>query len=141
MEYSERVTLDAHTLIWYVHEDSNIRLSRVALDVIDNAERNGTIYVPTVALLEILRLIEKKRYPLSFDTLVERIRHSRSYQPVPLDMDIIEVTKRFPALELHDRVIVATAIVTNSVLVSRDKEIRAAGVRVVWSKAELGNTT
>jgi len=58
MEQGKRITIDAHTLIWYVHKDSNVRLSKPALDAIHMAESYGTIYVPIVALLEILWMIE-----------------------------------------------------------------------------------
>lgn len=62
-----RITLDAHTLVWYVHEPSKSNLSSLALETIRSAERGGIIYVPTIALLEVLRVIEKGRYPLSLN--------------------------------------------------------------------------
>jgi hypothetical protein len=60
------------------------------------------------------------------------LERNASYQIVPFDTDLLRTTMRLPGLELHDRVITATAMLTNSVLVSRDREIRASGVTVVW---------
>lgn len=42
MEY-DRITVDAHSLIWYVHEPSNVKLTQKALEIIDNAENENNI--------------------------------------------------------------------------------------------------
>ena len=60
MKYGQKLTLDAHTLIWYFHEESNKMLSSNALAAIKDAEESGIIYVPTVVLMEIMRVLEKK---------------------------------------------------------------------------------
>ncbi len=127
-----RITVDAHALIWYTDVKSNRYLSSRAMDAITSAEREGIIYVPIIVLLEILSVIEKGRYPLDFDALLLDIERNTSYQIVPFDTDLLKMAMRLPGLELHDRVIAATAMLTNSVLVSRDREIRASGVPVVW---------
>lgn len=132
MEY-DRITVDAHSLIWYVHEPSNVKLTQKALEIIDNAERNGIIYVPSIVLLEILRLVEKGKYPISFDALVKNIENHARYEVIPLNTELISILKNIHGLELHDRVIVATAMMTNTILVSKDREIRAAGLNVIWS--------
>jgi len=132
MEY-DRITVDAHSLIWYVHEPSNVKLTKKAIEIIDNAERNGIIYVPSIVLLEILRLVEKGKYPISFDALVKSIENHARYEVIPLNTDLISILKNIHGLELHDRVIVATAMMTNTILVSKDREIRAAGLNVIWS--------
>jgi len=132
MEQS-RITLDAHTLIWYFHTESNIKLSQRALTVIMEAEESGIIYVPSVAMLEILRLIEKGKFPLSYDDLLFHIEQSIAYNLISLDNELLktvpDVTDR---LELHDRVIVATAIFTDTSLVSKDIKISKVYDRVIW---------
>jgi len=128
-----RITLDAHTLIWYFHTESNIKLSQKALTVIMEAEESGIIYVPSVAMLEILRLIEKGKFPLSYDDLLFHIEQSIAYNLISLDNELLktvpDVTDR---LELHDRVIVATAIFTDTFLVSKDIKISKVYDRVIW---------
>jgi len=132
MEQS-RITLDAHTLIWYFHTESNNKLSQRALTVIMEAEESGIIYVPSVAMLEILRLIEKGKFPLSYDDLLFHIEQSIAYNLISLDNELLktvpDVTDR---LELHDRVIVATAIFTDTSLVSKDIKISKVYDRVIW---------
>ncbi len=80
----DRITLDTHILIWYIHEESNARLSQRALTAIMSAEENGRIYVPAVVLIEILSLLEKRRYPISFDDMLQDIEDNEAYTIVPL---------------------------------------------------------
>jgi PIN domain nuclease of toxin-antitoxin system len=127
-----RITLDTHTLIWYVHEPSKNNLSPLALEAIRSAERDGIIYVPAIALLEVLSVIEKGKYPLVFELLLSDLERSTRYQVIPFDVKLLRVTANVEALTLHDRVIAATAISTNSLLISKDRAIRASGVTVVW---------
>ena len=132
MEYRKRITIDAHTLIWYYHEDSNIKLSHRALTAILEAEEKGIIYVSTVVLMEVLRLLEKGKYPIIFDDFLKDIEDDEAYKIVPLTTEVIKAMKSFPNLELHDRAIVATALITDSVLVSKDIEISRVYNRVIW---------
>jgi PIN domain nuclease of toxin-antitoxin system len=129
-----RITLDAHTLIWFFHTESNNKLSRQAMTIIIEAEENGTIYVPTVVLMEVMRILEKKKYPVPFDEILQYIEENEAYKIVPLTTKIIKVIRNFQSRDLHDRVIISTALITDSVLVSKDKEIKATGLNVIWSK-------
>ncbi len=127
-----RITLDTHSLIWYVHEPSKSNLSSLALNTIKSVERDGIIYIPTIALLEALSIIEKGKYPLVFEALISGLEQSTHYQIIPFDIELLRATANVKGLTLHDRVIVATAILTDSVLVSKDRAIRASGITVAW---------
>ncbi len=128
-----RITIDAHALIWYLHEPSRCFLSARALEAITLAENTGIIYVPSVALLEILRLIEKRKFPLIFSDLLSRINRSAVYKLIPLDGELLKTVPDVnDKLELHDRTIVATAIITDTELVSTDSKIPDVYNRVIW---------
>ena len=127
-----RITLDAHTIVWSVDEMLNHKLSSAAKQAITYAEKNGIIYIPTIALLEVLRLIEKGRISLSFDKLLSGIEKSKHHKIIPFDTRLLKASIPIEGLELHDRLIVATAVMTNSVLISRDRAIGALGINVVW---------
>jgi PIN domain nuclease of toxin-antitoxin system len=131
---SARITIDSHALIWYVDEELKTNLSSSALNTIREAEENGIIYVPIIALLEIYRLIEKGRIRLSFDILLSGIEQGTNYQLIPFDIELLRLAVSISGLELHDKLIFATAMLTNSALVSRDRAIRAKGtkVKVMW---------
>jgi len=96
------------------------------------AEANGTIYVPTVVLIEVMRLLEKGRYPISFDDMLQEVEKNEVYSIVPLTTAIVRTMRNIHDLELHDRVIVATAVMTDSALVSMDISISESYDLVVW---------
>ena len=128
-----RITIDAHALVWYLHELSRKFLSKKALKTIMLAENEGFIYVPSVVMLEILRLIEKGKFPLSFSNLLSSIEQSEAYKLIALDNESLKSTYEVDSkLELHDRVIVATAIMTDTELVTKDLLISNAYSRVIW---------
>jgi len=130
----KRITLDIHSLIWYLHLASNNKLSEEAFRIIKEAESDGIIYVSVVVLMEIMRLLEKGKYPVSFDEIMQYIEENEAYKIVPLTTKIVKAIREFPGRDLHDRVIMATALITESILVSKDKEISAAGFNIIWSK-------
>ena len=127
-----RITIDTHALIWSVDEALHHKLSPLAKRTIIKAEKSGVIYVPTIVLLETLRLVEKGRSPLLFDDLLGGLERSNHHRIIPFDTKVLRVAMTVKGLELHDRLIVATAILTNSTLVSKDRAIGASEVTVVW---------
>jgi PIN domain nuclease of toxin-antitoxin system len=127
-----RITLDAHALIWYIYEQSNSMLTKKALDTINEAMDNGIIYVPTIILLEILRLIEKKKYPISFNKLMDTLKRNDAFEIVPLTTEIVELSEKLQHWDIHDRVIIATAIYTDTDLVSADEDVTKIYNRVIW---------
>ena len=127
----DKITLDTHILIWYIHEESNVRLSQKALTAIMQAEENGNIYLPAVVLVEVLALLEKGRYPISFDDMLQDIEDNEAYIVVPLTTEVIRIMSSLKGLELHDRAIVATAIMTDTDLVSINTDISKRYRRVL----------
>jgi PIN domain nuclease of toxin-antitoxin system len=131
-----RITIDTHTLIWSLDKELNRKLSEPAKRIILKAENDGIIFIPIVVLLEMLRLIEKGKCQLPFDIIVNGLKNSDNHQIIPFGVDLIDIVKTIQGLELHDRLIVATAIYTDSVLVSKDQEIQKTGLNVIWSATE-----
>jgi PIN domain nuclease of toxin-antitoxin system len=128
---SKNITLDTHVLVWYVDEPLKGKLSSAALKAIREAEEGGIIYIPAIALMETLDLVEKKRSSISFDELMISIEESVSYRIVPIDAKLLRATIPLKGLDIHDRLILATAILTDSVLVSRDRDFKTR-LNVVW---------
>jgi len=126
------IPIDTHSLVWYIHEASNRKLSRRALEIIQEAELYGTIYVSVITLMEIVDLSEKGRISISFTDVASTIEENEAYQIVPFDEELLKVAIPLKGLEIHDRLILATAILTGSVLVCKDRAIRNQGANVVW---------
>ncbi|GJQ47608.1 MAG: PIN domain-containing protein [Candidatus Jettenia sp.] len=126
------ITLDTHTFIWYLDKSLNNKLSQKALKTIQEAEGSYTIYLPIIVLMEILYLIEKGRVNVSFHKLLSNLEKSSNYEIVSFDTRLLKIVETIRGLEVHDRLILATALVTGSSLVSNDREIHAKGIKVIW---------
>lgn len=126
------LTLDTHALVWYLDKSLNNKLSQKALKAIQEAEGSYTIYIPIIVLMEILYLVEKGRINLSFPKLLLTLEESMNYRIVSFDTRLLKIAETIKGMEAHDRLIMATALLTGSPLVSNDKEIRAKGIRVIW---------
>lgn len=126
------ITLDTHAFIWYLDKSLNNKLSPKALKTIKEAEDSYTVYLPIIVLMEVLYLIEKGRVNLSFHKLLLNLEESVNYEIVPFDTRLLKIAETIKGLEVHDRLILATAILTGSPLITNDKEIHAKGVKVIW---------
>jgi predicted nucleic acid-binding protein len=124
---------DAHPLIWHFTQDP--RLSPKALEVFrSSAAGREIIIVPTIVLGEILHVSEAGKMQGSFQDVLSRIEEGDNYEIVALDLQVLKAASEIQVgLEMHDRFITATAKVLGLPLITKDKEITAAGiVEVVW---------
>ena len=107
---SELYVVDTHALLWYLAEDQS--LGKKAKKVLDRADKGDVdIVIPTTVLAEALFITEKHKVDFEFLDIIETIKNSSNYTISPLDIEIIlrcHDLKSIP--ELHDRIIVATAI-------------------------------
>ncbi len=126
------LTLDTHKLIWYLDKSLNNKLSVNAIGMIAMAEEEGSINIPVIVLVEILYLIEKNRIKLKFNDLLKKLEKNDAYNIVPLDVSILEEFEKLKGLEAHDRIILATAKVTKTLLVSKDEMLRNNYKGVFW---------
>ncbi|MET0267294.1 MAG: type II toxin-antitoxin system VapC family toxin [Duganella sp.] len=130
------ILLDTHALIWWREGDP--RLSRHAQSVIANEEQIGIIAISAFSFWEIAMLEKRKRLQLS-SGLSQWIAVTEALACtlfVPVDTNIAVASVHLPS-GLHqdpaDRIIVATAIVLNTPLVTVDKQLRAyPHVQTIW---------
>lgn len=122
------ITLDTHAFIWYLDKSLNNKLSPRALKAIKEAEDLYTVYLPIIVLMEVLYLVEKGRVNLSFHKRLLNLEESVNYEIVPFDTRLLKIAETIKELEVHDRLILATAILTGSLLVGNDKEMHAKGM-------------
>jgi len=125
--------LDTHAIVWHVDNDS--RLSPAAAAVLDNLA--AELVIPTMALVEIRFLYAKGRIKTSPPSVQQRIIAARNCKVHPLDE---EVVSQIPTgLNIHDSIIVATALVYRDVfqqpttLITKDSEISRSGlIQTLW---------
>ena len=90
--------------------------------------------MPTIVLAELYYISEKGRIILSFNETLKKIEAHAKFNIIPLDIGTIKETLNIPYdLEMHDKLIVATAIQHNAGLITKDEEIRKSDfVTVYW---------
>jgi len=102
---------DAHALAWYFTNDA--RLGSQASRVFDLSEKGEClILIPTVVLAELFHISRKRRITLRFEELLEKVERETNFVVTDLDLATIKVLPQtLPLTELHDQIIVATALI------------------------------
>jgi predicted nucleic acid-binding protein len=124
---------DTNAFVWFLTKDN--KLGRKAMEVFLQADEAETqIVVPSIVLLETLHICEKHRMEIKFADVLERIRGVLNYPVYPLDLKVIEECRKLKQLDLHDRVIVATAKLLNAKVLTKDEDIlKSKLVEVIWA--------
>lgn len=123
--------LDTHPLIWYFSGQETLSLK--AKEIIDSIFTGKiTCFISSIVLLEAYHLSLKKKNFI-FPIFLKKIRMT-NILIVPLDK--IVLSKCFelsPSLDIHDRIIAATAIVNKSVLITKDDLLQKySKVATLW---------
>lgn len=134
------ITLDTHSLLWYLDKGQNKKLSAPALRAIIAAEEEGLIYVPAIVVMETVRIIEKGRFSLHIGedrgaqatAFLSMIDYHGCYRIVPIDARVLRAAIPLRDLKIHDRLVLATATLTRTPLVTKDRAIAATGANTVW---------
>jgi len=100
----------------------------------DTEDGKKFIWISIISLVEIMYLVEKNRISPDLKEFIRKIKNSGNYRIMELDVDIIEVASKIKGLELHDRLIVATAKHLDIPIITSDQVIIDSGIiRVIWS--------
>lgn len=128
MEYlADTVVLIRH----FVKADKLPLKVRSILSEVDNGQ--GVIWISVVSLMEILYLAEKNKINLNLQQAIEEIERSKNYKVIDLTVSIIKVANEIKDLELHDRLIAATAKYLGMPLLTSDKQIiESRQVDTIW---------
>lgn len=128
MEY----VADTMVLIRYFSRSG--ALGTKAQEVLKGTNRGeNIIWVSIISLAEIMYLAEKNRIPLTLDMMREVLENADNYGIVDLDIEIVMVADTISGLELHDRLIVATAKHLEVPMITSDHQITDSGaVDIVW---------
>jgi len=127
------IVTDTHPWVWFL--TANPHLSTKAKSSLSDS--SNLIVVPSIVMLEIKYLYDRKRISIAFDEVVEKAETTENVVIHPLD--IFVATFAPIKLEIHDAIIVGTAINLSQQhdepvsLVTRDETITKSGlVRVIW---------
>lgn len=123
-----KFVIDTHVLFWYLIP--NKKLKQETREVLRSAK---DIFIPTIVILELFYIMSKLKLTNRFKKLLERIKASKKYVIVSLDIKITEaVTISKRKLEMHDNIIVSTAKSLNLPLVTKDPQIKKVYKNTIW---------
>lgn len=123
-----KIVVDTHTLFWYFYPSRN--LSKKASSILLEANK---IFIPTIVILELFYLLNKLKLDHKYPAIISKIESSNKYTVVSLDLRLVKtVTKLTNKLELHDRIIVATAKLLKLKLITKDPIIKENFEDVIW---------
>ena len=125
--------VDTHALVWFL--EGNSRLGEVARSIM--ADPESQLVLPALVLAEAAHLYARKRTPVSVDQILQEIAGAENCTVYPLDEQVATLVSG--QLDIHDAIIVATALVFQNALgesatiITRDQAITAAQiVPTVW---------
>ncbi len=130
------ITADTHIIIWDALKPE--LLSRKAKDALRSANETEGILFCEISLWEIAMLIRRKRIEIDISYLefINLLKSSNNYVFKGISPEIAELSVDLPEginQDPADRIICATAILTNSKLITADKNLRKSKlVKTIW---------
>ncbi len=127
---------DTHTALWHLFDDP--RLSPAAERFIEEAAAaRHNIAISSISLAEVVYLVEKGRLPpTAYDELTQALTDPEHvFAEAVFTSGIVEAMRqvsRADVPDLPDRIVAATALYFGVPIISRDRCIRAAGLKAVW---------
>lgn len=111
------------------------KIGKRAKQILRDADKGqNTILISIVSMIEIMYLSERNKIPLDLKKMKHKLRGLDNYGIVDLDLDIVETATTLQGLELHDRLIVSSALFLNVPILTSDQVIKNAGmIDVIWS--------
>jgi len=123
-----RYLIDTQALAWFFTDTA--KLSKKAFSILKDS--NIEVIIPTVVLAELMH-VAKKRLEIDFKSILNQIKSLRNCEICPLNLEVIEEMLQVDdTLEMHDRIIVASAMLTNASLISKDSKIQKIYKKTVW---------
>ncbi len=130
------IVVDTHVIIWQALSDQKI--TSQARRAIQQANADGEILASEISIWEIAMIIKKGRLKIDTDCLafMDLLLCAHSYQFLGITPEIAHVSVNLPdeiSRDPADRIICATAIVSDAVLITADKSLRASStVKTIW---------
>lgn len=122
---------DTHPLVWYLKKQK-ILSSRAEKSIREVFQGKAVGVLSTMVILETYYVKLKDPY-FDFSKFL-RIINRPNIKIISFDEKVLEQSYILPSeIDIHDRIIVATSIVTDSQLVSKDKTLRSLfPEEIIW---------
>ncbi len=130
-----KFVLDTHTVLWHMTGDRKLAQNAKAVLM----EPSSDLIFPAIAVAEALFIIQAGKSSALVKDLWEFTFATANVAFYPLDEAVLRKSAELTAIpEMHDRQIVATALVlqgtdTEAIILTRDPIIQASGlVKTLW---------
>ena len=128
------IVLDTHALLWWALDPE--RLSAAARDAVDEMERHGG-FASAISIWELGVKVQRGRLelPISVEEFARRIERGRVVELLPVDTStwLRSLSLRWNHSDPADRVIVATALIRGTRVITKDQAIHAfPDITSVW---------
>jgi predicted nucleic acid-binding protein len=109
-------------------------LGKRAKEIISQAEDNQhQLFVSIISLMEIMYLAEKNRIPITLNEMIDHLNSKSCYSIVEFSLDILREAEKTQFYELHDRLILATAKLLGTPVISSDEKFtELKDIEVIW---------
>lgn len=124
---------DTHSLIWVFHKPSKLgENARRIFEEVANGETK--LLIPVIVLAELIFTIENKPIKADLDKILNAINNSPNIEFVDFDYESALKLRDLTVIpEMHDRMIVVSAILSKAVLITFDQTITESNVvEVIW---------
>ena len=124
---------DTHALLWWFTVSP--KLSPKAAELFSNCEKGEcVIFIPSIVIAEALSIFEKKRVSFDFKKLFKKIDYSDNFVLIPLDYPVLlKMLDLRDIPELHDKIIVSTALYLGLPLITKDRAIQnLTSIETFW---------
>ena len=123
--------LDTHAVVWFF-EDS-MRMPNHIKEIIKDP--NNNIYVSSITLLEIIIKSTKHpdTYPMQIDELYNKL-FLYKFDLIQIELNQLLLYKQLPYIhkDPYDRMLIATAITNDLLLITEDNKIHEYDVKWIW---------
>lgn len=84
-------------------------------------------------ILELFYTMRKLKLLEEFSKIIKKIEKVKKYEIISLDIVITrKIIQSLDSLEMHDKIIVATASILNIPLVTKDEQMRKLHKNTIW---------
>ncbi len=131
-----KYVIDTHALIWFFEGDLRLGTNAKIISMAQDSQ----LVLPAIALAEAVWIVERGKISISLpEVVIQAVSSDDRVTVYPLNEAVIEQSTRLLEIrEMHDRQIIATALVLQSqgeevALLTCDQAIADSGlVSIVW---------
>lgn len=130
---ANRYVIDTHTWYWYLQGSPRLGPgAQAALKLVELGQ--AQLFIPAIVLAEFVYLCEKLGISSSLESMTQTIAGDENILLVDLGLAQLLAFERIdPSLEMHDRLILADALLADATIVTKDYHLQSIGlVPTVW---------